>query len=39
MSQSVAAHSKYKSQPADTQVQRKESKLNSHVQGRMAAAS
>jgi ornithine carbamoyltransferase len=36
MSQSIAA--RYKSQPADTQVQSKESKLNSHVQGRMAAA-
>ncbi len=38
MSQSIAAHRKYKSQLADTQVQSKESKLNSHVQGRMAAA-
>jgi ornithine carbamoyltransferase len=38
MSQSIAAPRKYKSQPADTQVQSKESKLNSHVQGRMAAA-
>jgi ornithine carbamoyltransferase len=36
MSQLLAA--RYKSQPADTQVQSKESKLNSHVQGRMAAA-
>ncbi len=36
MSQSIAA--RYKSQPADMQVQSKESKLNSHVQGRMAAA-
>jgi ornithine carbamoyltransferase len=36
MSQSVAT--RYKSQPADTQVQRKESKLNSHVQGRVSAA-
>jgi ornithine carbamoyltransferase len=38
MSQSVAARSKYKSQPAGTQVQNKESTLNSYVQGRMAAA-
>jgi ornithine carbamoyltransferase len=36
MSQSVAAG--YKSQPAGTQVQKKESKLNTHVQGRVAAA-
>jgi ornithine carbamoyltransferase len=36
MSQSVAAP--YKSQPVGTQVQKKECKLNSHVQGRMAAA-
>src|SRR5580698_2748027 len=36
MSQSVAAG--YKSQPAETQVQKKESKLNTHVQSRMAAA-
>ncbi len=28
----------YEAQPAGTQVQKKESKLNSHVQGRMAAA-
>jgi ornithine carbamoyltransferase len=38
MSQSVAAHYKYKSQPANRQVQRKEPKLNSHVQGRVSAA-
>src|SRR6202167_3354239 len=38
MSQSAAVRYKYKSQPADTQVQRKESKLNSHVQGRVTAA-
>jgi len=38
MSQSVAAQYKYKSQPAGTQLQKKESKLNSHVQGGMAAA-
>lgn len=38
MSQSIAAHRKYKSQPADTQVQSKEPKLNSHVQARLAAA-
>jgi ornithine carbamoyltransferase len=37
MSRSIAAY-KYKSQPLDTQVQSKESELNSHVQGRMAAA-
>ncbi|MGC2487792.1 MAG: hypothetical protein WA412_03835, partial [Candidatus Sulfotelmatobacter sp.] len=36
MRQSVAAG--YKSQPAGTQVQKKESKLNTHVQGRVAAA-
>jgi ornithine carbamoyltransferase len=36
MSQSVAAG--YKSQPAGTQVQKKESTLNSHVHGGMAAA-
>jgi ornithine carbamoyltransferase len=36
MSQSVAAG--YKSQSAGTRVQKKESKLNSHVQGRVAAA-
>jgi ornithine carbamoyltransferase len=36
MSQSVSAG--YKVQPAGTQVEKKESKLNSHVQGRMAAA-
>ena len=36
MSQSVAA--RFKPQPANTHVQNKESKLNSHVQGRMAAA-
>jgi ornithine carbamoyltransferase len=34
MSQSVAAQYKYKSQPAGTQLQKKESKLNSHVQGK-----
>jgi ornithine carbamoyltransferase len=38
MSQSVAAQYKYKSQAAGTQAQNKESKLNSHVQGRVAAA-
>jgi ornithine carbamoyltransferase len=38
MSQSIAAHRKYKSQRADTQVQSKESKLNSHMQGRIAVA-
>jgi len=38
MNTSVAAHSRYKSQPADTQVQKKESKLNSHVQGSTAVA-
>ncbi|MGD0267952.1 MAG: ornithine carbamoyltransferase [Candidatus Sulfotelmatobacter sp.] len=37
MSQSATARYKYKPQPADTQVQRKESKLNSHVQGRVSA--
>src|SRR4029077_8132867 len=37
MSQSAATG--YKSQPADAQVQNKESKLNSHVQSRMAATS
>jgi ornithine carbamoyltransferase len=36
MSQSTAA--RYKSQPAVTRVQKKESTLNSHVQGRIAAA-
>jgi ornithine carbamoyltransferase len=36
MSQSVAAG--YELQPAEKQVQKKESKLNTHVQGRMAAA-
>ncbi len=36
MRQSVAPD--YKSQPAGTQVQKKESKLNTHVQGRVAAA-
>jgi len=36
MSPSVAA--RYKLQPADTQVQKKESKLNSHVQARTAVA-
>jgi len=36
MSQSVAA--RFKPQPANTHVQNKESKLNSHVQGRMAPA-
>jgi ornithine carbamoyltransferase len=36
MSQSTAA--RYKSQPAGTRVQNKESTLNSHVQGRIAAA-
>src|SRR5258706_14188779 len=36
MSQSVAAHHKYKSQ--ETQIQNKESQLNSHVQGRVGAA-
>ena len=36
MSPSVAA--RYKSQPADTRVQKKESKLNSQVQARTAAA-
>jgi ornithine carbamoyltransferase len=35
MSQSVAG---YKSQPAGMQVQKKESKLNTHAQGRVAAA-
>ena len=35
MSQSAAT--RYKSQPAGTQIQNKESKLNSHVHGRMAA--
>jgi ornithine carbamoyltransferase len=39
MSQSVTARYNYKPQPADTQSQRKESKLNSHVQGRVSAAS
>jgi ornithine carbamoyltransferase len=37
MSQSTAAHHKYNSQPADAHVQSKESKVNSHAQGRMAA--
>ena len=37
MSQSATARYKYKPQPADTQVQSKESKLNSHVQGRVSA--
>jgi ornithine carbamoyltransferase len=37
MSQS-AAHYRYSSQAAGTQVQNKESKLNSHVQGRVSAA-
>jgi ornithine carbamoyltransferase len=36
MRQSVAAG--YKSQPEGTRVQKKESKLNTHIQGRMAAA-
>jgi ornithine carbamoyltransferase len=36
MSQSTAA--RYKSQPAVTRAQKKESTLNSHVQGRIAAA-
>jgi ornithine carbamoyltransferase len=36
MSQSTAA--RYKSQPAAARVQKKESTLNSHVQGRIAAA-
>src|ERR1022692_4214070 len=36
MSPSVVT--RYKTQRADTQVQKKESKLNSHVQGRVAAA-
>jgi ornithine carbamoyltransferase len=36
MRQSVAAG--YKSQPAGTQIQKKESELNTHMQGRMAAA-
>jgi len=36
MSQSTAA--RYKSQPAGARVQKKESTLNSHVQGRIAAA-
>ena len=36
MSQLVAA--RYKSRPADTQVPGKESKLNTHVQGRVSAA-
>jgi ornithine carbamoyltransferase len=39
MTQSVTARYNYKPQPADTQSQRKESKLNSHVQGRVSAAS
>src|SRR6202451_1492991 len=37
MSQSATARYKYKPRPADTQVQRKESKLNSHVQSRVSA--
>ena len=37
MSQSAAVRYRYKSQPADTQVQHKEPKLNSHVQGRVSA--
>jgi ornithine carbamoyltransferase len=37
MSQSATARYKYKPQPADLQVQRKESKLNSHVQSRVSA--
>ncbi|HWW14413.1 MAG TPA: ornithine carbamoyltransferase [Candidatus Dormibacteraeota bacterium] len=38
MSQSAAARYKYKTQTAGTQIQNKESKLNSHIQSRVSAA-
>jgi ornithine carbamoyltransferase len=38
MSQSAAARYKYKTQTAGTQIQNKESRLNSHVQSRVSAA-
>jgi ornithine carbamoyltransferase len=38
MTQSATVRYKYKSQPSEAQLQRKESKLNSHVQGRVPTA-